>query len=253
MASPNSRDTLIQHSLRRLGMPVIEVNVDEEQIEDCVDDVLQFYQEFHSDATKRTYISYQITADDVTQKSIPIPANILTVVRLLPFDQSSIGVGTGMFSIKYQMAMSDLISGAGGVFADLAYYSQLGQYLETLDMVLTGVPQVTFSRHEDRLIIHGEWFDQQLKVGDWVVYEVYQIIDPQAATSIYNDKFVKNYLTAMIKQRWGQNMSKFDGVQLPGGVTISGKAMYDEATQELAALEVAMRSEYEPMPDFYIG
>lgn len=252
MASPNSRLSLIQHALRRLGAPVIEVNVDPDQIEDCVDDVLQFYQEFHSDATKRTYVSYQITADDITQKSIPIPANVLTVIRLLPFDQSSIGVGSGMFSIKYQMALSDLLEG-GNVFADLAYYSQTAQYLETLDMVLAGVPQVSWSRHEDRLLIHGEWFDQQLKLGDWVVYEVHQIIDPQVATSIYNDKFVKNYLTAMIKQRWGQNMSKFDGVQLPGGVTISGKAMYDEATQELATLEVAMRAEYEPMPDFYVG
>lgn len=252
MATPNSRFTLIQHALRRLGAPVLEINVDPDQIEDCVDDAIQFYQEFHSDATKRTYVSYQITSDDVTNKFIPVSATILTVIRLLPFDRSSLGAGTGMFSIKYQAALND-ITNMSNFMGDLAYYSQMGQYLETLDMVLSGVPQVTFSRHEDKLLIHGEWWDQELKAGDWVVLEVYQIVDPNVATSVYNDKFLKNYLTALIKQRWGQNMSKFDGVQLPGGVTISGKAIYEEASQELAALEIAMRLEYEPMPDFFVG
>lgn len=252
MATPSTRADLIRHCLRRLGAPVMEINVDPDQIEDCVDDAIQFFQEFHSDASNRLYISHQITADDVANKWIPIQSSVLTVVRLLPFSQSSLGVGTGMFSIKYQMAMSDTLF-THGFLGDLAYWTQFGQYLETLDMVLTGTPIISTSRYENRLYIHGEWWDQELKVGDWVVMEAYVLISPTAAPGIYNNKFIKNYLTALIKQRWGTNMSKFDGVTLPGGVTISGGRMYDEATAELKTLEEQMRNEYELPPDFMVG
>lgn len=251
MPSPNSRITLTEHCFRKLGAPVLEINVDPDQVEDCIDDAIQLYQEFHGDATKRIYISHQITSTDVTNKYIPIPSDVMTVVRLLPFSASSIGVGTGMFSIRYQLALD--ATNAGSIMTDLAYYSQLGQYLETLDMTLNGLPLVSFSRHEDKLYIDGEWWNQELKADDWVVMEVYSTINPNTSTSIYNDKFVKNYLTALIKQRWGQNMSKFDGIQLPGGVTISGKDMWAEATAELKELEERMRMEYEPMPDFMMG
>lgn len=252
MAIPSTRNDLVAHCLRRLGAPVIEVNVDPDQIEDCVDDAIQFFQEFHSDASNRMYISHQITADDVTNKWIPIPASVLTVIRLLPFDQSSLGVGSGMFSVKYQMAMSDLLF-TNGFIGDLAYWEQFGQFLTTLDMVLTGVPLISTSRYDRKLHIHGEWWDNELKVGDWVVMEAYVLLQPEDAPGIYNNKFIKNYLTALIKQRWGSNMSKFDGVQLPGGVTISGQRIYDEATTELKSLEEQMRMEYELPPDFFVG
>lgn len=252
MSIPNTRQLLINHCLRRLGAPVIEINVDPDQIEDCVDDAIQFFQEFHSDATNRMYISHQITADDVNNKWIPIPESVLTVIRLLPFNQSSLGVGTGMFSVKYQMAMGDVLF-TNGFLGDLAYWEQFGQYLTTLDMILTGVPVISTSRYENKLYIHGEWWDQELKVGDWVVMEAYVIVSPSDTPKIYNNKFIKNYLTALIKQRWGSNMSKFDGIQLPGGVTISGQRIYDEATQEVKALEDQIRLEYEFPPDFYIG
>lgn len=252
VAAPSSRKTLIDYCLRKLGAPVIEINVDYDQIEDCVNDAIQFYQEFHTDATKRLYISHQITASDVTNKYITIDPDVITVARLLPIGSSSLGAGAGMFSIKYQLHLND-IANMNSFMGDLSYYSQIGQWLETLDLILTGYPQVNFSRHEDRLYIHGEFYDQALVAGDWIVMEVYKVIDPTVATNIFNDIFIKNYTTALIKLRWGNAVSKFDGMQLPGGVTISGERIATEAKEEIKELEDKMRLEYEPMPDFFIG
>ena len=252
MASPTSRDTLTEHCLRRLGAPVIEINVDPDQVEDCIDDTIQFYQEFHSDATYRTYLKHTLTADDVANEWIPVSSDVHYVKSLLNYSESNIGTGSGMFSLKYQIAMSDLHN-AGTFFGNIQYYYQMGQYLNTLDMILTGTPITEFQRKGNRLHIFGEFWDQELDVGDIVIYECYVVIDPETQTSVYNDIFVKNYTTALIKQRWGQNMSKFEGMQLPGGVTISGERILAEANAEIERLEDKMRLEYEPMPDFFVG
>jgi hypothetical protein len=247
-----SRPELITHCLRRLGHPVIEVNVSTEQMEDCVDDTIQLYQEFHSDATYRTFLKHQITAADVTNKYVSISSDVLYVTRMLPLAEGSLGASSGMFSVRYQIALNDMAT-MQNFIGNIQYYEQLGQYLSTLDMVLNGSPIINFQRKQNRLYIHGEWWDNELSEGDWIVIEAYQIVDPTTHTSIYNDMFVKNYTTSLIKQRWGQNMSKFEGMQLPGGVTISGREMLLEANQELKDLEEKMRLEYEPMPDFFIG
>lgn len=254
MSAPNSRTTLKRFCLRRLGVPVIQINVDDDQIEDCIDDTLQIYQEFHSDAVKRIFLKHRVTSSDVANKYIPITSDssILYVTRLLPFDTSSIGSGSGWFSAKYQIHLND-ISNLHNFAGGMSYYSQIGQFLETMDIVLSGVPLVTFSRHENRLYIHGEWWDSEIKEGDYLVAEVYQVIDPETTTAIYNDRFVKDYLTASIKRQWGQNMSKFDGIELLGGVTISGKDMYREAVEEMQRIEEKMRAEQEMPPDFFVG
>lgn len=251
MAQVTSRQELISHCLRRLGAPVIEINVATEQLEDKVDDALQVYQEFHDDATLRSYMQYQLTSTDVTNKYIPVDPNIIYISKLFPVSNTFFGSG-GMFDLKYQLMLNDLAwlhQWSNGI----AYFYQTQQYLEFLDMVLSGQPQVTFSRHEDRLYIHGEWWNGDLKENDYVVAEVIQILDPETNTSIYNDMFIKNYTTQLIKQQWGQNMSKFEGVQLPGGVTISGDKMKEEAEQELQRLKEEMRLEQELPVEFLIG
>ena len=222
MASPNSRQTLINYCLRRLGEPVVEINVDEDQIEDKVDDAIQMYREFHSDATYRTYLKHQITSDDVTNGYIPISSDILYVSHLFPINKTF--GASGMFNIKYQMmlnSMSDFMNFSGG----MSYYYQMSQYLDFVDMILSGTPQTTFSRRQDRLYIWGEWASgiNNIEVGDYLFAEVYQVIDPNSHTSVYNDMFLKNYTTSLIKQQWGLNMSKFEGMQLPGGVTVNGR------------------------------
>ena len=251
MANPSSRATLIDYCKRRLGDPVVEINVDEDQLEDRLDEALQYYQEYHSDATLRTYLKYEITSDDVTNEYIPLDSNITYVSKLFPITTNFTG-SRNFFDIKYQMMLNDmasLIHFAG----DLAYYEQMQQYLSLLDMKLNGQPQVQFSRRENRLYIFGDFADQDLKAGDYVVAEIYKILDPNTNTSIYNDMWLKEYTTALIKQQWGQNLIKFEGMQLPGGVILNGRQIYDDATGEIATLRENLRLEHEFPPDFFVG
>ena len=250
MAKPNSRQSLIDYCLRRLGDPVIEINVDEDQIEDKVDDTLQLYQEYHADATYRTYLKHLITQTDKDNGWIPISESVLYISQMFPINPTFSTVN--MFDVRYQMmlnSLGDFMNFAGG----MAYYYQFEQYLSFLDGLLTGNPQTTWSRHQDRLYIWGEWQNGDLKVGDYIVAEVYTIVDPNAHTSVYNDMFVKNYLTAKIKEQWGINMSKFEGMQLPGGVTINGRQLFEDAVSELEKLEEKLRNEQELPPDFFVG
>lgn len=251
MANPNSRETLIDYCKRRLGEPVVEINVDYDQLEDRVDEALQFYQEYHSDATQRTFLKHLITSTDVQNEYITLPSDIIHVTKLFPLT-SNFNQGRNFFDIKYQMMLNDmvdLISFAG----DLAYYEQMQQYLSLLDMKLNGHPQVQFVRRQNRLYIYGDFADKDIKAGDYIIAEVYSTINPDTFTSVYNDMFLKEYTTALIKQQWGQNLIKFEGMQLPGGVTINGRQLYDDATQEIERLREKVRLEFELPPDFFVG
>ncbi len=251
MAIPASRQDLIDYAKRRLGDPVIEINVDDDQIEDRIDEAIQYWQEFHSDATTRTYLKHLVTATDITNEYIPISSNVLTVTKLFP-TSSSFGTSYNFFDIKYQMMLND-IADMQNFAGDLAYYEQLQQYLSILDMKLNGTPQVQWSRHQDRLYIFGDIADGDIQVGEYLVAEVYTLIDPDTHTSIYNDLWLKEYSTALIKQQWGQNLIKFEGVQLPGGVTFNGRQLYDDATQEIERLRERIRLEWEMPADFFLG
>jgi len=249
MANPTSRDTLIEYCLRRLGEPVIEINVDTDQLEDRVDEALQYYREFHSDATYRGFLKHEVTSDDVSNEYIPISSNITQVSRLFPLRGQS---GRNFFDIKYQMHLND-IADLHSYIGDLAYYEQMQQYLSLLDMKLTGSPQVHFARRQNRLYIHGDFADGDIKAGDYVVAEVYQIIDPDTHTSVWNDMWLKEYTTALIKQQWGANLIKFEGMQLPGGVTLNGRQIYEDALQEIEQLREKIRLEHELPADFFMG
>ena len=251
MAVPNSRATLIDYCKRKLGEPVIEVNVDEDQVEDRVDEALQYYQEYHSDATVRTYLKHQITATDVSNEYITLSNNILFVSKMFPLE-SSFNQSRNFFDIKYQMMLND-IADLMNFAGDLAYYEQMQQYLSLLDMKLNGHPQVQFARRQNRLYIFGDFADGDIKEGDFIVAEVYTIVDPSAHTSVFNDMFVKEYTTALIKQQWGTNLIKFEGMQLPGGVILNGRQIYDDATGEIETLRQRVRDEHELPPDFFVG
>ena len=251
MATPNSRATLIEYCKRRLGDPVIEINVDEDQLEDRVDEALQYYREFHSDATVRTYLKHQITAQDVTNEYITLANNIIFVSKMFPL-QSSFQSSRNFFDIKYQMMLND-IADLMNFAGDLAYYEQMQQYLSLLDMKLNGQPQVQFSRKQNRLYIFGDFQDDDINEGDYIVAEVYTEINDSDHTSIFNDMFLKEYTTALIKQQWGQNLIKFEGMQLPGGVILNGRQIYDDATGEIEALRQRVRDEHELPPDFFVG
>ena len=251
MAAPSSRDTLIEYCLRRLGDPVIEINVDPDQLEDRVDEALQYYQEFHSDATVKTYLKHHVTADDVSNEYISISSNVIFVQKLFPIS-SSFNNSMNFFDIKYQMMLND-IADLQNFAGDLAYYDQMQQYLSLLDLKLNGHPQVNFSRRQNRLYIHGDFQDNDIKEDDYVVAEVLQIVDPSTHTTVFDDMWLKSYTTALIKRQWGANLIKFEGMQLPGGVTLNGRQIYDDAQADIEKLEEKVRMEQELPVDFFVG
>jgi len=250
MAKPSTRDQLIDHCLRRLGAPVIEINVDIDQLEDRTDDALQMYQEYHSDAVVRTFLKHQVTSTDITNGYIAIDDSIIYIKKLFMI-RASTG-STSMFDIKYQISLNEIYD-LNTYIGDIAYYDQINQYLSLLDTKLTGMPQIDFNRHQNRVYIHGDFADQNIIEGEYIVFETFKIVDPETHTDVYNDMFLKEYLTQSIKQQWGANLIKFDGMQLPGGVQLNGRQLYDDATQELLRLEEKLRTTHELPVDFFLG
>lgn len=248
MAIPNSRQSLIDYCLRNLGEPVLEVNVSEEQIEDRIDEALQFYQEYHSDAIYPVFHKHQITATDVQNEYVDIPDAITVVTRI--FSIAEHGTSSNMFSAKYQLFLNDIfdLRFAGSI----SNYVQTMQYLETLDMVFNGEQQIRYNRHMNRLYIDTEW-GTTIKEDDYIIVEAYRIVDPAEFSKVYNDMFLKRYATALIKRQWGQNLSKFDGMQLPGGVQINAQRILDEAANEIRTVEEEMQLKYEDPPSFFVG
>jgi hypothetical protein len=251
MANPSSRQGLIDYALRALGDPVIEINIDENQIEDRVDEGIQYYREFHEDSTIRTYLKHQITSTDITNGYIDINDNIIHVKRMLAVSGSS-AVGDSLFDVNYHIRMNDLNS-MHGMPSNVAYYEQLKQYISMIDLKTTGYPQVDFNRHQNRLYIHGDFEDSTLKAGNYLVLEIIQTIDPEVSTDIYNDMFLKEFVTALIKRQWGANLIKFEGMQLPGGVTINSRQIYDDANDDIARLKEEARSIWERPVEFFVG
>jgi len=251
MANPNSRATLIDYAKRKLGDPVIEVNVDEDQIEDRVDEALQYYQEYHSEATFRTYISHQVTDTDITNEYISVPNDVLFITKLFSISHT-FAHSRNFFDIKYQMMLND-IADMQNYAGDLAYYEQMQQYLALLDMKLNGHPQTHYSRKQNRLYVFGDFADKDIIKDDYIVYESYRLVDPNSFTKVYNDIWLKDYTTSLIKQQWGTNLIKFEGMQLPGGVILNGRQIYDDATGEIEALRERIRMEHELPPDFFVG
>ena len=249
MAVPSTRQTLIDYCLRRLGQPVIEINVDLDQIEDRVDDALAMYREFHDDATVRVFLKHQVTQTDIDNGYISISSDIPFITRVLPLKTTFSSIN--MFDVKYQMmlnSLGDFMQFAGG----MSYYYQLEQYLEFLDRILEGQPITTFSRNQGRLYLHGNFEDKDVLAGEYLIAEVYQLVDADTY-NIWNDIFLRDYTTQCIKQQWGANLMKFEGMSLPGGVTMNGRQIYDDATQEMLRLEEKMRSEHESPIDFFVG
>lgn len=251
MSTPNSRATLIEWSLRKLGKPVIEINVDETQLEDRLDEALQVFQEYHFDATEKVYEAHQITANNITNKYIEFDPNpYIGIIRVTP---SSNPGGSGMFNLEYQIRFQDYAAfGSTIMGGNLTEYTLYQQNLSLLRETLSGVSPIRYTKHANRIHIDWNW-ETDVKVGDYVVVESFKILDPDVYTKIYGDLFLKKYFTALVKQQWGQNLSKFQGVQLPGGVTLNGGEIYQQATDELIKLREEMQSQFELPVDFMMG
>jgi len=249
MSKPSSRQLLADYCLRNLGAPVIEINLDDDQIDDRIDEAIQFYRDYHNDAIVRQFRKHQIAPQDLQNKYVDLPDQLLFVSRVLPLVNNN-SFGSSMWSARYQMMLNDIydLQYAGA----LVNYDMTRQYLELLDMMLNGTPPVRFNRHMQRLFIDVEW-GYELNVGDYIIIEGYESIDPDKYTSVYNDIFLKKYTTALFKRNWGNNLKKFEGITLPGGVTLNGQQIYDEAVEEIAKLEEEAQLKYEMPPMFFIG
>lgn len=251
MANPNTRQGLIEYCLRRLGDPVIEINLDVDQIEDRVDEAIQYWQEYHHDATFRTYISHLVTDSDVSNQYISLDDSVISVSKLFRIS-SSFNTSFNFFDIKYQMMLND-IADMQNFAGDLAYYEQLNQYLSLLDMKLNGTPQTTYSRKQNRLYIHGDFNDKDIQAGEYIVYEAFKSVDPSQFGKVYNDMWLKEYTTALLKMQWGSNLIKFEGMQLPGGVTLNGRQLFDDAQNDIEKLREKIRMDHEMPVDFFVG
>jgi hypothetical protein len=276
MAKPASRQQLIDYCLRRLGAPVLEINVDDDQIDDLVDDALQYFQERHFDGVERMYLKYKITQTDLdrgrgrntdgvgivtttatsttgnvfnfyeTSNYIQVPDSVIGIEKIFKFDTSSIS--GGMFSIKYQLFLNDLYYFNS---VELLQYAMVKSYLEDIDFLLTTDKQLRFNKRQDRLYLDLDWASQ--KADQYIVIDCYRILDPNTFTNVYNDSFIKKYLTSLIKRQWGQNLIKFRGVKLPGGIELNGREIYEDAEKELEDIKQRMSLEYELPPYDFIG
>ena len=335
MTQPTTRATFKDYCKRKLGWPVVELNLDDDQVEDCIDDGLQFFQEYHFDATEINYLKHQITGStlklagaptgtftqgeyitggtsgvrakvheyhsanttlrykepevksggdgntyyanstttfstnetitgntssatatthastatalgDYDNKYISIAEAIIGVRRVIPFYENT--GQTSMFGVKYQFALNELYR----LGTDLAHYEISQQHLRLIDEMFTGTPLIRYNRHADRLYLDIAW-GSDLDIDDWTIVECDKILDPDTYADVWSDLFLKKYSTALIKKQWGQNLIKFEGLQLPGGVTMNGRQMYDDATQELERIEEEMQLKYELPVDFSVG
>lgn len=251
MASPASRQQLKDYALRRLGYPVIEINVDDGQVEDRVDDSLQFFAEYHFDGVEKMFYKHQVTADDITNGYIDmnnVDSSVISVTRLFQFSSSGLG---NMFNIRYQMALNDFYGLRSGL-NNLSYYNSIQNHLTMLEDMLHPEKAIRFSRVTNKLYVDMDW-SEQTDAGDYLMIEAYTVLDPEANTEIFNDRLLKQYVTAQIKRQWGANLSKFENIQLPGGVSFNGTQIFEQAHQEIEKIEEEVQLRYELPPQFMTG
>ena len=279
MAQPSSREGLIDYAKRQLGFPVLEINVADEQFQDLLDDAIQIYQERHYDGIARMYLKYKITQDDIDRGQarggdstlgistttttstvglsttfdleennnyIQMPPSVIGVNQI--FKVRSDTVYDGLFNIRYQLFLNDLYA-FGSI--DLLQYSMVQTKLEDITFLLNPNVRYRFNIRQDRLYIDVDW--AQINKDDYLVIDCFRILDPDDFTKVYNDQFLKRYFTALCKKQWGMNLIKFQGVQLPGGIQLNGRQIYDDGVAELAEIRSKMASDYEMPPLDMIG
>jgi hypothetical protein len=243
-----TRKDFTDYCLRRLGAPVIDINIDEEQIQDRIDDALQYWQDYHFDGLQKVYWIHKLTQQNVDNKYIDASQaldrsnshiEIAGITRIFPLTDSQASIS--MFDLRYQLRLNELYD-----FTSASYinYTLTQQHLRSLELMFTGEVPIRFQRHIQRLYIDWAWGNYQAPVGQVVVSEAYAVINPTQFTLVWNDRWLKEYATALIKRSWGNNMKKFDNIQLPGGVTLNGTKIYEEAAAEIERLEKEMESNY---------
>ena len=298
MALPNSRNTLKEYCLRNLGKPVIDINVDDDQVEDRIDEALQYFSQYHYDGIERMYLKYKVTADDVTrmranintftatdkgsvqdnieleegtsttgdtrgdllledtfkvlnetstgatttwtetENYLVVPSSIISVINVFPFSDRS---NLNMFDVKYQLRLNDLYDFSS---TSIVHYEMTMKHLDFLDHILVGEKPYRFNQHMNRLYIDMDW-EEAVDADEYMIIECYRKLDPTTFTDIFDDLYLKRYATSLIKRQWGQNLSKFSGTAMLGGVTLNGPELFSSALAEQQKLEEEIRTTYE--------
>ena len=280
MAQPASRTDLINYCKRQLGAPVLEINIADEQVDDLVDDALQYFHERHFEGVVQTFLKYKITQDDIDRgrgkgsnnpvgivtttatstvgisstfsfeensNFLQIPPAVLGINKIFRFDGSNT-VTNNMFSVKYQLFLNDVYTFSS---TEILSYAMTKRYLEDLDFALGTEKYIRFNKRQDRLYLDFDW--GAASKDDYLIIDCYRLIDPNDFTRVYNDSFLKKYLTALMKRQWGQNLIKFQGVKLPGGIELNGRQIYDDAEKDLEIIREQMSNTYELPPLDMIG
>jgi len=281
MAQPASRSDLVNYCKRQLGAPVLEINVADEQIDDLIDDALQYFYERHFDGVVQTFLKYKITEADIDRgrtrgnnktvgivtttadatidnqtvtfsyeensNYIQVPPSVIGITKIFKFDGANT-VTNNMFSVKYQMFLNDIYYFGG---TELLTYAMTRSYLEDMDFLLNTQKQIRFNQRQDRLYLDIDF--AELSKDNYIVLDCYRLLNPNEFTRVWNDSFLKRYVTQLIKRQWGQNLMKFQGVKLPGGIELNGRQIYDDAQKELDSIREIMSNTYEIPPMDMIG
>ena len=267
-----SRETLKQYALRALGKPVIEINVEDDQVEDRIDEALQYFAQYHYDGVERMYLKYQITSDDITRARsdetlttvtdtadstvtasfkegknyIPMPSNVMSVIQVFPFTDKA---ALNLFDVRYQLRLNDLYDFSS---TSIIHYDMTLRHLDLLDHILVGERPIRYQMHKNRLYIDMDW-QNDIDAGDFIIIECYRKLDGSTFTDVFDDIFLKKYLIQLIKRQWGQNLSKFQGVAMLGGVQMNGEQIYSQAQDEINKLEEQIQLSYELPPNYMMG
>ena len=271
MAVPNTKSTFKEYCLRSLGKPVIEINVDDDQVDDRIDEALQYFAQYHYDGVERVYLKHAITQAEIDRAAtntsetatdkvdntitaawtegkgfLPVPDSVMSVVKIFDFTDKNT---TNMFDVRYQLRLNDLYDFSS---ESIIHYEMTRQHLDYLDHILVGEKPIRFNQHQNRLYIDMDWTND-LAVGEFLIIEAYRKLNPDTYTDIYDDIYLKRYATALIKRQWGANLSKFEGVQMLGGVTLNGAKLFEEAQADIEKLEEQIQLAYELPPNYMIG
>lgn len=247
MAAVTTRVGLIEYCLRALGEPVVEINIDEQQVEDRVDEAIEYFRQYHFDGIEKVYLKHIITQQNITDKFILVPDLIYGITKVYPV-ASGTSTSKSIFDLQYQLRLNDLYDLTS---TSVMYYTQVMSHLALLDMTLNGHPLYRFNRLNNKLYIDTEW-QEKMEVGNFILVECYRALDPADAPRMYGETWIKHYTTALIKKQWAVNLKKFSGLQLPGGVSIDGPALYSEAVAEIKELEDEMMNKSAPL-EFFLG
>lgn len=252
MAKPTNRTELKDYCLRNLGFPVIDINIDDDQLEDRIDDALQQFQNYHYDGTEKVFLAQKVTNADILNKYLRLCDNIIGVSRVYPMTGDSVtssGSNFNIFDINYQLRLNDFYNLTSSSYT---YYVIAREHLSTIDLIITGETPYSYNKKTNKLYLWQDW-NGKLNVNDYILFEAFRVVDQDTYEGIFNDSWVKEYTTQLFKRQWGMNLKKYTNYTLPGGLIVNGQGIYDEAVAELEKLDEKLRDTYEEPPAFMVG